>query len=420
MAAGLTELVARANAAANAGQWDEAAALWLDVRRHAPDHPAALIALGVHALRAGDLREADDLLQHATRAQPDSITAWMALARAKASLGDHGAEGEALQRARAIDPYHLPALLAGAAWLERRGDGVAAAMLYRNALKIAPPEASWPADLQPQLVRAKAMAQRHAQAYRAHLSAAAADLAASLTPAQARQWGEAVSIMAGESTPYHSECTQLHIPRLPALPFHETSGFAWAPAIEAQTELIRDELSATLHTDSDAFSPYIALAPTAPVDQWRELNHSPRWSAYALWKHGAPIESHVSACPITAAALQSADLAKIKHFCPNAMFSVLAAGAHIPPHHGETNARLVAHLPLIVPDGCSFRVGNDEREWAEGELLIFDDSIEHEARNDSSQLRVVLIFDVWHPALSAAERRLVQTLMSASRVFTFA
>jgi aspartyl/asparaginyl beta-hydroxylase (cupin superfamily) len=95
----------------------------------------------------------------------------------------------------------------------------------------------------------------------------------------------------------------------------------------------------------------------------------------------------------------------------------LAPHTAIPPHTGETNARLVAHLPLIVPPGCAYRVGYENRAWREGELLIFDDTIEHEARNDSDQPRVVLIFDIWNPLLQPAERRMVQTMSAAARSF---
>ena len=99
------------------------------------------------------------------------------------------------------------------------------------------------------------------------------------------------------------------------------------------------------------------------------------------------------------------------------MFSALAPHTHIPPHNGETNARLVAHLPLIVPDGCKLRVGFEEREWRVGEVLVFDDTIEHEARNDSDELRVVLILDVWNPLLEPNEREMVKSLAAAARAF---
>ena len=85
--------------------------------------------------------------------------------------------------------------------------------------------------------------------------------------------------------------------------------------------------------------------------------------------------------------------------------ALLRAGARIQPHNGQFNTRLTCHLPLIVPSGCRFRVGNEVREWERGKLLIFDDSIEHEAWNQSSEDRFILIFDIWRPELSEQERR---------------
>jgi aspartyl/asparaginyl beta-hydroxylase (cupin superfamily) len=96
------------------------------------------------------------------------------------------------------------------------------------------------------------------------------------------------------------------------------------------------------------------------------------------------------------------------------MFSLLAPGAHIPPHTGVANTRLVCHLPLIVPPGCWFRVGAETRDWRVGQAWVFDDTIEHEALNPSEALRVILIVDTWHPDLSAAERRAVAASMLAS------
>jgi aspartyl/asparaginyl beta-hydroxylase (cupin superfamily) len=94
------------------------------------------------------------------------------------------------------------------------------------------------------------------------------------------------------------------------------------------------------------------------------------------------------------------------------MFSLLRPGARIAAHTGMFNTRLVCHLPLIVPPGCAFRVGNEVRQWEEGKILIFDDTIEHEAWNEGSQDRVVLIFDIWRPELSEQERREVAAFLS--------
>jgi aspartyl/asparaginyl beta-hydroxylase (cupin superfamily) len=120
----------------------------------------------------------------------------------------------------------------------------------------------------------------------------------------------------------------------------------------------------------------------------------------------------IDQCPATWEAVLKLPLPRISGWGPTVVFSLLKGGAHIAAHNGMFNTRLVCHLPLIVPPGCSFRVGNETREWEEGKLMIFDDTIEHEARNDSDEDRVVLIFDVWRPELSEQERFELTALFS--------
>jgi aspartyl/asparaginyl beta-hydroxylase (cupin superfamily) len=113
------------------------------------------------------------------------------------------------------------------------------------------------------------------------------------------------------------------------------------------------------------------------------------------------------------AALRDVPLTDAPGRTPSVLFSLLKPGTRIQPHNGQINARLICHLPLIVPPGCALRVGNETRPWVMGETLIFDDSIEHEAWNDSRETRVVLLFEVWRPELTAAERSSVAALLAA-------
>ena len=86
-------------------------------------------------------------------------------------------------------------------------------------------------------------------------------------------------------------------------------------------------------------------------------------------------------------------------FAGECTFSALGGGAHLKPHCGSTNARLTCHLPLLCPSGSSIRCGDEERAYQEGELLVFDDSWEHEVwqRNQPDSVRVVLLIRFWHP-----------------------
>ena len=102
---------------------------------------------------------------------------------------------------------------------------------------------------------------------------------------------------------------------------------------------------------------------------------------------------------------------------PAAMFSVLQPKTRIPPHSGVSNTRLVVHLALVIPPECGFRVGNETREWRPGEAWVFDDTLEHEAWNDSDRTRTVLIFDIWSPFLSETEKELVRRVTKAADAF---
>ena len=167
----------------------------------------------------------------------------------------------------------------------------------------------------------------------------------------------------------------------------------------------------------EAFAPYIAFPPEAPVNQWEELNHSRRWSSLFLWKDGQRQDAVCAACPQTAALLERLPMAQQPGFAPTAMFSALEANTRIPPHTGSTNVRLLCHLPLVLPGPARFRVGNELRAWEMGRAWVFDDTIEHEAWNDADALRVILIFDVWNPYLEPGERDRVNALMAARNAF---
>lgn len=411
------QLVEAAQHAANAGHWDEAERIWLEIRRRDPQHPRAAFSLGVHAMQRRDFASACQLLEEARKLAPRDLFTLLTLAKARQHAGDGAGEAEAIDAALTIDPYYLPALLSKAQRMERLGARPNAALLYRNAIKIAPPEAQWPDVLRPQLEHAKAYAGRHAHDMQAALDSAMEQALARLPSDKAERWREAASIAAGTTTPYRQEANQLYVPRLPAIPFYDRGLFPWAAELEAKTDVIREELKAALAKEGKEFSPYIKLRPGQPVDQWAGLNNSARWSHYSLWRNGQPDEAHLAHCPETRKALEAVDMADIGGLCPNAMFSALAPHTEIPPHTGETNARLVAHLPLVVPEKCTYRVGFEHRVWKEGELLIFDDTIEHTARNDSNELRVVLIFDVWNPLIDRQEREAVRTLAAAARAF---
>jgi aspartate beta-hydroxylase len=414
----VADLVRDAIAAAREGKLLDAERLWREVLQLDERNPQAMFSLGVHAMQRGDYARGREWLQLARNLQPRDLLTLMTLAAACRLSKDPAAELEAIDAALAVDPYHLPALLARGFWFDVQGHKSPAASVLRNALRVAPPETEWPPALRDQLELARRIVQAHSSAYEKHLLERVGGLNADLPPTARARWREAVSILAGRSSPFVSQSNQLCVPRLPAVPFFEREAFPWAESFEARTADIRAELERLLAAGQEGFEPYIHYNPGEPVNQWVELNDSPRWNAYHLWRAGSPVSTNLERCPVTAAALSEVGMASISGLCPNAMFSALAPRTRIPPHHGETNARVIVHLPLVVPSGCRYRVGFDEREWEVGKILAFDDTIEHEARNDGNELRVILIFDVWNPLLSPIEKEFVRTLAEAARLFT--
>ncbi|NBW11435.1 MAG: aspartyl beta-hydroxylase [Caulobacteraceae bacterium] len=331
--------------------------------------------------------------------------------------GDFVGSLRMIDRALAMQPYDFIALLAKGALLEKIGQGKAAVEVYRNALKIAPLRDRCPPAVLKQLDYAAEFVQRHALALRDHMMAEVAALRGSVDPETLDRFDEGLEIYAGLKSAPKQEPILLNYPRLPAIPFYDRALFPWLGELEAATDLIQGELKTLLETDLHRFAPYIQYAPEAPVNQWAELNHSPKWTSVFLWKDGAKQDEVCARCPGTAALLESLPMARQDGFAPTAVFSALQPHTHIPPHTGSANVRLLCHLPLILPGPARFRVGNTVRDWKMGQAWVFDDTIEHEAWNDADALRVILIIDIWNPYLAESEKALITAMMQAQRRF---
>lgn len=157
------------------------------------------------------------------------------------------------------------------------------------------------------------------------------------------------------------------------------------------------------------------------VDNWEEIRGevdqlteqwSPTYSAFAEYiekenKPGMPWKTCIlvffsinnldacEACPKTYSVLEKIPNVSV------VMFSRLDPHAHIPAHEGYTTDVLRCHLGLTVPepDKCILRVGDEKRNWREGEVLVFDDTVEHEVWNHGDASRTILMIDTVRPEL---------------------
>jgi aspartyl/asparaginyl beta-hydroxylase (cupin superfamily) len=360
-------------------------------------------------LQAEPSRDDIPSLQKAVQSDPRPV-AWYNLARALGAAGDYEAELDSLNKALAKDAYFLPALLAKGKALLNLGREAESVKLYRSFLPAIPKDDGFPPPIRAQLDEAREVV-RLDEAGRLQIYGDAVERVSRDFPGADLSRANAYAEQrAGRRKIYTQQPTAGHFPYLPAFEFFDRKLFPWLEQIERQTAAIREELLSVWDEADPNFKPYVRFDAGAPVNQWAELNHSARWSAWFLWENGVRNDETCARCPATAAAAEALPLLDIPGKGPTVMFSVLKPKTRIPPHTGSTNARTTVHLPLIVPEGCGFRVGSQTRKWVEGDAWAFDDTIEHEAWNDSDQPRTILIVDAWNPLLTEAERALVRAV----------
>ncbi|XP_062136784.1 aspartyl/asparaginyl beta-hydroxylase isoform X10 [Drosophila sulfurigaster albostrigata] len=186
-------------------------------------------------------------------------------------------------------------------------------------------------------------------------------------------------------------------PGLRAQPFWQPAETGYASQLEQLQQswrVIRQEALSLLNARGN-FQP-----------EAEQLRHTGNWQQFELFAQGKRQHSNCQRAPLTCALL---DKLPASSGCLRGQvkFSAMQAQTHVWPHCGPTNCRLRAHLTLVAPEPqlTSLRVAEQQRTWHEGELFIFDDSFEHEVWHNGTQLRLVLILDLWHPDLSEMQRR---------------
>lgn len=365
---------------------------------------------GVAALRRGDARTARAALDPVEAAGRGTHQLRLLLAQACTMLGDGAAANRMLDKVLAVEPLNLYALVMRGDILNRAGDVRAAVSWYEAALRQAPRAGQLPPDLIETLRRVEKTVAGTGAAFESHIHRYLGD--GGIAPATiGPRFEEALEILAGRAGVQLQQPTSFYYPGMAQRAFFERDEFTWVSALEAQAPAIRAELAALL-ADGVPLSPYVAAEQDRPAKR-HPLLDDPRWSAFHLYRDGAPVAGNVDRFPMTMAALRDVPIPHIAGRSPMVLFSALHAGTHIPPHHGMLNTRLICHLPLIVPDGCRLRVGNHVRTVVRDQVMLFDDTIEHEAWNDGDRLRIVLLFEIWRPELGDAERTALTALYQA-------
>jgi aspartate beta-hydroxylase len=377
-----------------------------------PESDARKIAhAGLDALRAGNAGQARELLERATNTGQADASTWIALGYACVSVGDRAAALSAADRALELEPTNLRALIFKGDCLDAAGDTRGAGYLYRKALGYAPQAGQLPQDLRVELARAQANCNRYTAQFEEYLRGRHAAQYSDSDGAGAR-FAQSLDILFGRKQIYLQQPRDYYFPGLAQIQFFDRSMFPWLAELEGATADIRAELEQLIASGA-MFDPYVESDALLPRKDQAGMLNNPDWSAFYLCKTGETIAANAARCPRTLKALAAVPAIQVRNRSPSILFSRLLPGAHIPPHTGRINTRLICHLPLIVPEQCALRVGNETRTVTEGKAWVFDDTIEHEAWNRSNRDRVILIFEIWRPELTAVERQLITEMFDA-------
>lgn len=175
---------------------------------------------------------------------------------------------------------------------------------------------------------------------------------------------------------------------IPNDPVFDPRDFGWTALLRDNWQTIRDEALA-IYRHRSAIPPLRDISP-----DHRALVKDQRWRSFFLIGYGHRQEENIARAPRTAQL--------VSHIpgLNSAFFSILEPGTVIVPHRGVTKAFITAHLGLVVPHDAQrlwMRVDKQRVGWREGEWLIFDDTYEHEVRNDTGKARIVLLCQVERP-----------------------
>lgn len=414
---------ARINAArAHAAQHRiaEAEAVYRDILKDAPDTPEALNFVAMCALARGDFAPAQRDLEHAARINPTEPEIWKNVGIVHLAQRRPGDALDAFDRALGMEPMHFASRLHRGAALEQLGRLDDATAAYYGAIAAAQGHGKWkndvttPPGLRPAVKHAIAFIDAHRKRM----------FLALLQPVRERHGATSLArveagleIYLGSRDAHYPDprqfCKFFYMPGLRTLTYYPDALFPWYAQLAASTDAIRAELLAVMGQPV-GMEPFLGTNDNVLLKEQKLLDGTrghAEWNSFFFHRHGEWFEQNARRCPRTSGLLAKLPLVHIRGHAPEALFSVLTPDSHIMKHHGITNTRLVTHLPLITPEDCAISVGGEVYAWQEGRCITFDDTFEHESWNRSDKVRVNLMFDIWHPDLTEAERAAITRLV---------
>eukprot|EP00537_Pseudo-nitzschia_pungens_P006126 CAMPEP_0172367326 /NCGR_PEP_ID=MMETSP1060-20121228/20731_1 /TAXON_ID=37318 /ORGANISM="Pseudo-nitzschia pungens, Strain cf. cingulata" /LENGTH=335 /DNA_ID=CAMNT_0013091537 /DNA_START=195 /DNA_END=1202 /DNA_ORIENTATION=+ len=208
--------------------------------------------------------------------------------------------------------------------------------------------------------------------------------------------------------------------------------------LEQHAETIREEylrVAPSLPSDYENTQDHTTASSSSSSDAGKDTKlHQGDWDWHTYLSKGNVRGEFVSKFPETSRILQEGFRGEDNHyqlfegtpfgFC---FFSKLGPGAKIAAHNAPTNLRLRIHLPIVVnvkSNGveaatglpkCGIRVASSFRSYEQDQVIVLDDAYDHEVWNDTSEDRVVLLVDIWHPDVTRAEKEAVVEMFQKAK-----
>ena len=196
-----------------------------------------------------------------------------------------------------------------------------------------------------------------------------------------------------------------YLPGLSIQPFWDPNDFDWANYLKTKYPEIRKEflaVNADMQRLQQEGNNIWAGALTEDAASYGE-----GWKTLVLMNRGIWDQENVNLFPNTAKAVHKSGVPATEVF-----FASMKGPSEIKKHTDFTNFVLTSHLALDIPysgeNKCRLSVGDNTQEWINGNVLVFDTSIMHDAVNESDQMRYILMLRLWHPDLTPAEREALQ------------
>jgi aspartate beta-hydroxylase len=201
--------------------------------------------------------------------------------------------------------------------------------------------------------------------------------------------------------PLHRPCL-FAVPGLRARPWWDPAEFADVALLEAGAQTFREDLQHLLQREVG----FQHFDEGPEGIQPGETNYG--WNVFYFRWAARDMPGNHALCPRSSRILRA-----LPNVAQQVYFSAMQPGTHLAAHCGPYNAVLTVHLGLVIPPGCTMRVGREERTWQEDKCLVFEDGFEHEVWHRGARTRFILLLDIWHPDLTPAERAFLQRAIPA-------